>query len=272
MAGTVWSSLYLQLVFSAFDTKKSRTSVRDFFIFVKTFKDSFSDMDKKQIFAEKIFLPFCEGNTHNSLELTTLLYQKYSVENTGYQDAGTWHIVENYFITKVIPHKIEVRKAGLELLEQDWFVRLLSLSDSSVSENPIETFKYHLWMHDLSKFSLNEAYGYAVHDFKNPEPTLSVYRNVWHHHKINNPHHPEYWFDAARDGKVTPLSMPGIYVGEMMADWLGASRSYGQNIEEWLAKNLSQFLFHSYTASLLHHSLSSLGFNVQNHGQQLSIK
>jgi hypothetical protein len=230
-------------------------------------------MDKKQIFSEKIFLPFCEGNVQKSGELTTLLYQKYTVESTDYKNPGTWSIIENYFTTKVIPHKIEVRKAGLELLQHDWFIKLLSLSDFSASETPIETFKYNLWIHDLSKFSSNEAYGYAIHDFKNPEPTLSVFKTAWHHHKINNPHHPEYWLDVDRTGKVAPLPMPGIYIGEMIADWLGASRSYSpnSNIEEWLSKNLSQFLFHPYTANLLYDYLTGMGFKVQTNGQQLSI-
>ncbi|WP_428664413.1 DUF5662 family protein [Runella sp.] len=229
------------------------------------------EMDKKQVFSDLIFPPFCNGDKQLSAELTALLYQRFIVENSSYQSTSVWHIVESYFIGKVIPHKIEVRKAGLELLEHNWFVKLLSLSDYSVSENPVETFKYNLFIHDLSKFSLNEAYGYAIHDFKNPEPTLSIFKNAWHHHKINNPHHPEYWFDVGRDGKTTPLPMPGIYVAEMVADWMGASRSYGQNLEEWLSKNVSQYLFHPYTATLLHNCLSEMGFKVQNNGQQLSI-
>ena len=69
--------------------------MRDFFIFVKTFKYLSKNMDKKQIFSEKIFLPFCDGNKRESLELTTLLYQKYEVESTVYKNTGTWNIVEN---------------------------------------------------------------------------------------------------------------------------------------------------------------------------------
>ncbi len=229
------------------------------------------EADKKTVFTDKIFLSFCGDNKHLSNQLTNLLYQKYLVENHSYKNSNVWNIVESYFISKVIPHKIEVRKAGLELLNHDWFVKLLSLSDFSTSENPVESFKYNLFIHDLSKFSLNEAYGYAVHDFKNPAPTLSVYKSAWHHHKLNNPHHPEYWFDVEKNGKATPLPMPSIYIGEMIADWQGASRSYGQNIDEWLSKNLPQFLFHPYTANILHDYLSMLGFKVQNNGQQLSI-
>lgn len=231
-------------------------------------------MDKRQVFIEKIFLPFCEGDTQDAVQLTTLLYQQHTVESAGYQDTGTWRIVENYFISKVIPHKIEVRRAGLELLTQDWFVKLLSLSDYSDAENPVETFRANLWVHDLSKFSWNEAYGYAVHDFKTPGPTLAVFKSAWHHHKAHNPHHPEYWLDTDRGGKVTPLPMPGIYVGEMIADWIGASRTYSLNspIDEWLSKNLSQFLFHSYTAAILHDSLTKMGFKVDNNGGQLSVR
>jgi hypothetical protein len=228
-------------------------------------------MDKKQIFSEKIFLPFCDGDKDVSSRLTTLLYQKYAVESADYHNNATWNIIENYFTNKVIPHKIEVRKAGLALLNHQWFVKLLSLSDFTAYQNPLETFKYHLFVHDLSKFSLNEAYGYAVHDFKNPEPTLSLFKNAWHHHKLNNPHHPENWLNVERDGKTTPLPMPSIYIAEMIADWQGASKSYGQNIDEWLSKNLHQFLFHPYSAKILHEYLSMMGFKVHDDGQHLSI-
>ncbi|MFN8343428.1 MAG: DUF5662 family protein [Spirosomataceae bacterium] len=228
-------------------------------------------MDKKRLFSEKIFRPFCEGDRHLSDQLTDLLYQKFTVESHDYGDNQVWTIVENYFTEKVIPHKMEVRKAGLGFLEQTEFLKLISLSDGYLKDDPAATFKYHLWIHDLSKFSLNEAYGYAVHDFKNPEPTLSVYRNAWHHHKINNPHHPEYWFNAERGGTVSPLPMPGIYVGEMIADWVGASRSYGTDLKEWLARNLSQFLFHPYTAHLVQTGLSVMGFKVKNKDNQLFL-
>ena len=70
---------------------------------------------------------------------------------------------------------------------------------------------------------------------------------------------------------MTPLPMPGIYVGEMIADWVGASRSYGTNLQEWLSKNLPQFLFHPYTSRLVQSYLSMMGFKVYNDGQQLSI-
>lgn len=229
------------------------------------------NMDKKQVFSEKIFLPFCDGDKDESNKLTTLLYQKYVVESINYNNNNTWDIIENYFINKVIPHKIEVRKAGLALLKQNWFGKLLSLSDFSISQNPVQDFQYNLWIHDLSKFSFNEAYGYAIHDFKNPEPTLAVFKGAWHHHKLNNPHHPEYWFNVERDGKTTPLPMPSIYIAEMIADWQGASRSYGQNVDEWLSKNLPQFLFHPYTAKILHNYLSMMDFKVHNDGQHLSI-
>ncbi len=230
------------------------------------------ETDKKQVFTEKVFLPFCDGNKPLSEKLTNLLYQKFTVENSNYQNSDVWNTIEHYFITKVIPHKIEVRKVGIELLRHNWFVRLLSLADFYTPENPIETFKYNLEIHDLSKFSLHEAYGYAVHDFKNPAPTLTIFKNAWHHHKLNNPHHPEYWFDVEKNGKATPLPMPSIYIGEMVADWLGASQSYGQNLEDWLSKNLPQFFFHPYTANTLQNYLSKMGFNVVNNGQQLSIK
>ncbi len=198
-------------------------------------------MNKLRIFEEKILSLFC-ANKHDSQKLVRLLYERFEVESHDYDNDEVWKLVENYFINKVIPHKIEVRKAGMEFLKEKWFLKLLSLADNANSNDSVERFKYNLWIHDLSKFSLQEAYGYAIHDFKNPKPTQSLFQRAWHHHKLQNPHHPEYWLSVERSGTTTPLPMPSIYVAEMIADWIGASISYGTNFQEWLPKNLPQFL------------------------------
>ena len=228
-------------------------------------------MDKKRIFERKIFSLFCD-NKNDTQKLVRLLFERFDIESQDYEDDQVWNLAENYFIKKVIPHKIEVRKAGLEFLKEKWFVELLSLSDNPNTNDPVEQFKHNLWIHDLSKFSIQEAYGYAIHDFKNPKPTQLLFLRAWHHHKMQNAHHPEYWLSVERNGTTTPLPMPSIYVGEMIADWIGASKSYGTDFKEWLPKNLPQFFWHPYTANLTADYLSKMGFKVRKEEQKLYLE
>ena len=60
---------------------------------------------------------------------------------------------------------------------------------------------------------------------------------------MNNPHHPEYWLNPNRSGELEPLPMPNIYTLEMIADWIGAGKTYGSTLEEWLPKNINKFKF-----------------------------
>jgi hypothetical protein len=89
---------------------------------------------------------------------------------------------------------------------------------------------------------------------------------------LNNAHHPEYWLSVERNGSTTALPMPSIYVGEMISDWIGASKSYGTDFKEWLPKNLPQFLWHPYTANLAAEYLSKMGFKVRKEEQKLYLE
>jgi hypothetical protein len=156
--------------------------------------------------------------------------------------------VFNYFKTVVIPHKINVLVEGRFLLDK-------------ISENYtgplIQEVSNLLYIHDLSKFSLEEAIGYCFHDFKSEEVD-NPFERAWHHHKMNNPHHPEYWINPNREGVPEPISMPTKYVIEMVADWMGAGKTYGKSIEEWLPGNLHKFLFHRETLGRLSSVLAHL--------------
>jgi hypothetical protein len=126
----------------------------------------------------------------------------------------------------------------------------------------------HLWLHDLSKFSSQEAIGYALHDFKNPQDATRVaFEDAWHHHKMNNPHHPEYWLNPNRGGVLEVRPIPMIYLVEMMADWIGAGRTYGKTLEEWLPQNLHHFRFHTLTVIHVTELLKAIGQDVYSDGK-----
>ena len=167
--------------------------------------------------------------------------------------------VFDYFAKKVIPHKVEVYRAGEWLIMQRW-----------VTGTGINLVKFNdlLYIHDLSKFSSAEAFGYAFFNFGggSDEKEVEDFERAWHHHKMNNPHHPEYWLNPNRSGVIEPLEMPKIYVLEMIADWIGAGKTYGTSLKDWLPENIEKFFFHHKTVDFLLHVLVNLGFVCKKEG------
>lgn len=157
-----------------------------------------------------------------------------------------------YYRETVVPHKVAVFKAGMKLKNKG----LLGFMT-----NADEAWKQILLMHDLSKFSVEEA-AYATHDFsdamQNTPQQLQAFERAWHHHKIHNPHHPEHWWDVSKDGTTDAMVMPKRYVVEMVADWIGAGETYDQSFEEYLVMNLAKFYFHPGTARYLEGMLDQL--------------
>jgi hypothetical protein len=193
------------------------------------------------------FTPSCER------EMVDELFNRFHM-----QAFATWapltdhERVLKYFQNTVIPHKIEVMKAGDELLGNREIVRSLRIDEHE--------FHTNLLLHDLSKFSDNESFGYAEYNFKEPQPhTKMAFECAWHHHKMNNPHHPEHWLNPNRSGELEILPMQNIYILEMIADWIGAGRTYGSTLEQWLPGNFHKFKFHPQTLVTVISILSILG-------------
>lgn len=179
------------------------------------------------------FTDVCGGDT---ARLCEILHNRFTVDDFAYHDDMHYWGVLGYFEKTVIPHKIAVYQAGIELSKQPWFDRYLKAG------NDKDLFLENLWVHDLSKFSANEAFGYAMYDRKTGHGKEG-FEAAWHHHKMNNPHHPEYWFNPNRSGNLEQLPMPIVYAMEMIADWMGAGQTYGSTLETWLPENLPKFRF-----------------------------
>lgn len=99
-------------------------------------------------------------------------------------------------------------------------------------------FKFGLYwqglVHDMSKFSITE-FAPSARNFQGDaspiekEKAEKGYSNAWLHHKAHNKHHQWYWMDWDRNQNPTPCRIPIKYVYEMIADWIGAGKVYGQN-------------------------------------------
>jgi hypothetical protein len=203
---------------------------------------------------KNIFKKFTDVVGGDLDEFADIVYSRYTIEDFSYHDDLIYWNVVSYFEKNVIPHKIAVYQAALELSRMEFF------KGYGVGHTE---FLGNAWLHDISKFSANEAQGYALYDFKANKKSMP-FDYAWNHHKNHNPHHPEYWMNVNKEGISEPLPMPKIYVLEMVADWIGAGKTYGITLEEWLPKNIGKFKFHESTAIYLHTILFNMGFNNRN--------
>lgn len=120
---------------------------------------------------------------------------------------------------------------------------------------------WRLIVHDWTKYTPAEAPHYGRRHYGAKDDILGfVY--AWNHHSKLNPHHWEYWIPvtAHRLSPIkagAPLPMPEWAVREMVADWLGASRSYEgffpRSLEgwDWYHKEKEKLRLHDDTWVLL---------------------
>lgn len=206
-----------------------------------------------------LFTNSCGGDPH---ELAEILHGRYTVNDFAYHDDMYHFGIMDYFKKTVIPHKIAVFEAGMELFKKEWFKNYMKAPDE-------ELYLENLWLHDLSKFSANEAFGYALYNRHTGEGK-EAFERAWHHHKMNNPHHPEHWFNPNRSGGLEPIPMPELYAMEMIADWIGAGKTYGSSLKEWLPDNLVKFRFGAATV-VVKNILEELGINTRVCGGPIPI-
>lgn len=221
--------------------------------------------DNKPAFT-KLFKTFCKEikTDRKGKEFANLLYKRYTVEDFNFSDDWKYWTVHGYFEQVVVPHKIEVYKAGLDFIKSGFAQKFLGLEDT-------EIFKENLWLHDMSKFSANESFGYAFYNRKT-NSGKALFDEAWHHHKMNNPHHPEYWFSVSKNGTTEIMEIPKIYLLEMVADWIGAGVSYGNDIKDWLPENIGRFTFHKDSLSNLSLVLNELQIITVIDNDKLIIK
>lgn len=102
----------------------------------------------------------------------------------------------------------------------------------------IECWKDRLYLHalthDLSKFSPIEFITYAKNFYGyEEEKKYSNFDYGWLHHQRNNKHHWDYWVNS----KGIALDMPIKYIKQMICDWKGMSRKFGDTPQLYYKNN-----------------------------------
>lgn len=126
-------------------------------------------------------------------------------------------------------------------------------------------------IHDRSKWTEAEFPGYAYHFHGGGAP--NEFAKAWLHHIHNNPHHWQYWMfpdgftpkgSYVENGRV---QMPEDYALEMVADWLGSSKTYtgSWDIANWLIDNTDRIQLHSKTADYVRQVLiDQLAYDIMH--------
>lgn len=111
-----------------------------------------------------------------------------------------------------------------------------------------------LSLHDRSKYTNSEFAQYA-RQFCGDKGDPKGWAIAWCHHQNFNPHHWEHFITRSDHSKGLSgavngaLPMPVNYIREMVADWMGASKSYLGiwSIHAWTETNLPKMNLHPTT-------------------------
>lgn len=122
-------------------------------------------------------------------------------------------------------------------------------------------------IHDISKFLPDEFFPYARYDFskfgKNEPEIQEAFDKAWLKHQKRNKHHWQYWLLMNDSGgaikftdrnfkQVETLAMPKRYVLEMIADWRGAGRAYGNpDTKNWYLNSKKTIVLHPDTKEIV---------------------
>ena len=199
------------------------------------------------------------GSRGSVTEMIDMLWNSHWFDEFHLSDDFKYFTIKEYLEKTVVSHKVSVYKAGMEMIEK-FGERFYGLCGDKGQ------FEHNLFFHDLSKFGTEEHGGYAFYDFEKKMDNYFggfSFERAWHNHKMNNPHHPEYWWNVSREGEGEPIRIPKVFVAEMVADWMGAGKTYGSSMEVWLPGNLHKFRFHEETVVDLFKILMELEIGVK---------
>jgi hypothetical protein len=129
-------------------------------------------------------------------------------------------------------------------------------------------------LHDNSKFNFGEFVNYARY-FYDKNGNLNIikktyrediagnlpedFEKVWTHHQKFNKHHYNHWI-ILENNIIKTIPMPEKYMREMIADWMGVSKTSNINkdILKWYGENKNSIILHPNTRIKVEEILNNL--------------
>lgn len=138
-------------------------------------------------------------------------------------------------------HVNNVQKVWTNIINHKELRRIVNGSDTNTINEDI--ICQNIMMHDKSKWSEEEFEPYRKNfhyvNEKEKEDNLLDFQIAWQHHKDNNKHHWNYWYERGLTNE-----MPIIYVVEMFCDHAAMSIKFGGTALEWFKNELSKNKIH----------------------------
>jgi hypothetical protein len=161
--------------------------------------------------------------------------------------------------------------------QQEAYMESLMEHIQNVQEagNKIGVDKIQLAVHDQSKFTDAEFEPYAryFYDEQGLKKKIQTkteqadFTRAWLNHLHNNEHHWQYWMipNGFSHGDIledTVLEMPSHFALEMIADWMGASKTYtgDWDMRDWLRVNAGHIILHAKTERFVRGELNKIGY------------
>lgn len=128
--------------------------------------------------------------------------------------------------------------------------------------------RIRMLIHDYQKYTPSEWTPYAnkFHTGGTPrrkdggyDPTSQgeAFSRAWNHHVHHGSHHWQHFINVKPDGSLEVLPMPDKDRRELLADWRGAGRTYGNpDTRAWYAKNKDQMILHPDTRAWVERKLA----------------
>ena len=119
-------------------------------------------------------------------------------------------------------------------------------------------------IHDLSKFKPSEFVPYARFFYGGNDKCWWIkddFDTAWNHHQKRNRHHWQYWMltNDSDEPQTVCLFMPDKYRKEMIADWCGAGRAYGNpDTLGWYKEHREKIHLHADARWILEQELREL--------------
>lgn len=139
------------------------------------------------------------------------------------------HYIEN--------HVSNVQKAWEEIQEK--CMDVISELTNGYPYTTLEMTTMNISVHDKSKWSEEEfepyrRYFHSINE-KEKRESEAAFEDAWTHHKLNNPHHWNYWIENPTAGGKDNMTLCAVL--EMIADWQGMSYAKGGNALSWYKQN-----------------------------------
>ena len=113
-------------------------------------------------------------------------------------------------------------------------------------------------MHDMSKFLPSEFIPYAQFFYgkEQTDKTADAFELAWLKHQKRNKHHWQWWVINNDSGGYTVLEMPDKIRKELLSDWIGANRNFGEMaLLDWYIQHRKHMILNGHTREWIEENL-----------------